>query len=652
MCAIMFLPRQFQVTVVENVDESHLKKAAWLLPAYMVAINLFVLPIAFAGLIHFQGAGVDADTFVLTLPMAHRQEALALLVFIGGLSAATGMVIVETIALSTMVCNDLVMPVLLRLRNLRLNERADLTALLLTIRRCAIVAVLLLGYLYFRAAGEAYALVSIGLISFAAVAQFAPATLGAIYWKGATRAGALCGLVAGFLVWAYTLLIPAFARSHWLPEGLLTAGPFGIELLRPVALFGLAGLDPVAHALTWSMIANIGCYVGVSLFSRQDAVQARQASLFVDVFHRGAERAPLWRGSADVASLRALLARFLGSAEADAILAEYARARGVADGAIEADAELVHHVERKLAGTLGGSSARIMVAAVVKEEAPSLEEVRAMLDEASQIVLYSHRLEQKSSELERATRELSTANERLKELDRMKDDFISTVSHELRTPLTSIRAFSEILHDNPGLDDEERTRYLKIVIKETERLTRLINQILDTSRLESGKLQWQVSEFDLKEVIEQAAAAMEPLFRERDVRLETRLPAGSVPVTADLDRIVQVLLNLLSNALKFCDAGRGRVEVSLRAQDGVVQVDVRDNGCGIAPQDQQGLFEKFRQGGDALGGRPSGSGLGLHISRHIVERFGGRMWVTSEAAQGACFSFTLPAAAEALARTA
>src|SRR5471030_1417936 len=183
MMAIMFLPRQFQVAVIENLDEKHLNKAIWLFPLYMLAINVFVLPIAFGGLLHFPDGSVDADTFVLTLPMAEKQELLALLVFIGGLSAATGMVIVETIALSTMVCNDLVMPVLLRLRRLRLNERRDLTGLLIGIRRGAIVLILLLGYVYYKLAGEAYALVSIGLISFAAVAQFAPAVLGGIFWR-------------------------------------------------------------------------------------------------------------------------------------------------------------------------------------------------------------------------------------------------------------------------------------------------------------------------------------------------------------------------------------------------------------------------------------------------------------------------------------
>src|SRR5688500_5615914 len=314
MMAILFLPRQFQVAVIENLDERHLSKAIWLFPLYMLAINVFVLPIAFGGLLHFPDGTVDADTFVLTLPMAQKQEALALLVFIGGLSAATGMVIVETIALSTMVCNDLLMPVLLRMKALRLNERRDLSGLLLGIRRGAIVMILVLGYLYFYLAGEAYALVSIGLISFAAVAQFAPAIIGGIFWKGGTRAAAVCGLAAGFLVWAYTLLLPSFAKSGWLPITFLSHGVFGIELLRPQQLFGLQGLDDITHCLFWSMLANIGCYVGISLFTRPSAAEHGQATLFVDAlrYSAAAPGTRFWRGSASVHDLRLLLGRFLG----------------------------------------------------------------------------------------------------------------------------------------------------------------------------------------------------------------------------------------------------------------------------------------------------------------------------------------------------
>ena len=643
MLAIMFLPRQFQVTVIENLDERHLNKAIWLFPVYMLAINVFVLPIAFGGLLHFP-AGVDADTFVLTLPMAEKQEALALLVFIGGLSAATGMVIVETIALSTMVCNDLVMPVLLRLRALRLTERRDLTGLLLGIRRGAIVFILLLGYIYFKLAGEAYALVSIGLISFAAVAQFAPVVLGGIFWKGGTRRGAIAGLSAGFAVWSYTLLLPALARSGWLPLGLLEHGPWGVALLRPLELFGLEGLDQITHAMIWSMLANIGGYVGVSLLASPSAAEARQASLFVDAFRQETGGARFWRGTASVPDLYNVLARFLGSAGADASFRDYAAAKGLAwpDPRLDADAEMVHYVEVQLAGAIGAASARVMIASVVKEEALTVDEVRTILDEASQVVVYSHRLEQKSRELEAATAELRQANERLKELDRMKDDFVSMVTHELRTPLTSIRAFSEILRQEPNVELVQRKRFLDIITKETERLTRLINQVLDLSKIESGRAEWHESQVDLKELIDDAVAGMGQVFEEKGIRVELNLPEAVPCVRGDLDRIIQVLLNLLSNAVKFCDGASGRIEVALSQQPDCLRVDVTDNGPGVSAADQAVIFEKFRQGGDGLTNKPQGTGLGLPISRHIVEHHGGRLWVESPPGRGARFSFTLP----------
>jgi Na+/proline symporter/nitrogen-specific signal transduction histidine kinase len=650
MLAIMFLPRQFQVTVIENTDERHLNKAIWLFPLYMLAINVFVLPIAFGGRLHFPDGSVDADTFVLTLPMAERQEWLALLVFIGGLSAATGMVIVETIALSTMVCNDLVMPVLLRMRSLRLNERADLTGLLLGIRRGSILLILLLGFLYFRLAGEAYALVSIGLISFAAVAQFAPAALGGIFWKDGTRRGALAGLVAGFAVWFYTLLLPALARSGWLPLGLLEQGPFGIALLKPLELFGLSGLDQITHAMLWSMLANLGAYVVVSLLDSPSAEEHRQASLFVDVFKRSGDApARFWRGTASATDLHNLLTRFLGSEAADDAFRGYAERKGVRwpEQPLSADAEFVHHVETQLAGAIGAASARIMVASAVKEEALTLEEVRKILDEASQVVMYSHRLEQKSRELEAASAELRAANERLKELDRMKDDFVSTVSHELRTPLTSIRAFAEILFANPDVELTQRKQFVGIIVKETERLTRLINQVLDLAKLESGSAEWHVTRLDMRELVSDALAGMSQVFTEKGIQIVAHLPARVAPVRADLDRVIQVLLNLLSNAVKFCDPGQGRIEVTLENVGDWVRVDVRDNGPGIDAADQKIIFEKFRQAGDTLTGKPQGTGLGLPISRQIVEHLGGRLWVESRPGAGACFSFTLPALRQA-----
>jgi len=645
MMAIFLLPRQFQMAVVENSSEHHLNKAIWLFPLYLLLINIFVLPIAFGGLLHFPDGGVDPDTFVLTLPMIEGQEFLAMFVFVGGLSAATSMVIVATVALTTMVSNDLLMPVLLRWQALGLAERSDLGGFLLAIRRGAIVVILLLSYAYFRLTGESATLVSIGLISFAAVAQFGPAILGGIYWKGGTRLGALVAITGGFLVWAYTLPFPALAESGFLPHTFITEGPFGIAILKPYALFGLEGLDPISHAMLWSMLVNIGGYIIVSLLSQQSVIEHSQASLFVDVFSHSTdgERARFWRGSASVETLRSLLGRFLGFGRADRLFNNYARRHGINwANQTSADAELVDFVERQLAGSIGAASARAMVASVVKEEPLSTEEVMNILDETSQVIAYSHQLEQKSRELEAATAELREANEQLKELDRLKDDFMSTVTHELRTPLTSIRAFSEILHDNPGLETDQRSQFAGIILKESERLTRLINNVLDLSKIESGKMEWLLSEVDLKEVLNEALESTGQLFQEKNIQLTVTLPEKVPFVKADRDRIMQVILNLISNAIKFCNPEQGQVSIQLSSDESCLRVDVIDNGHGIKEENLDIIFEKFRQVGDTLTEKPQGTGLGLPICRQIISHFGGKLWAESTLGQGAKFSFTLP----------
>ena len=643
MFAVIFLPRQFQVTVVENVNEEHLRRAAWLFPLYLLLINIFVLPIAFGGLMHFGVGSVDPDTFVLSLPLSHGMEALALFVFVGGLSAATGMVIVETIAVSTMICNDLVMPWLLRSKRFSRSAHPDLSGLLLVIRRGAILIVVLLGYLYFRLAGEAYALVAIGLMSFAAVAQFAPAMLGGMYWRGGTREGALAGLLAGFGVWVYTLMLPSFAKSGWLDPAFLEHGLFGIELLKPEALFGLQGLDNISHALFWSLAANIGCYVFVSLMRAPSALEASQATLFVDVFKReGATATTLWRGSAEVRDLQQLVARFLGQGKTVRLFREYARQRGYAGiNSIPADAGLVHFAETQLAGAIGSASARVMVASVAQEEPLGLDEVMNILDEASQVRAYSHQLEEKSRQLEAATEELRAANEQLKELDRLKDDIMSSVTHELRTPLTAIRALSEMMFEDPEIDLVERKRFLGIIVSETERLTRLVNQVLDLAKIESGHAEWHNTDIDMRELVEHAIDSTRQLFSDCGAELVVSLPEQAPKLLADRDRLHQVLLNLLSNAAKFVPKEGGHVRVELVSDDREVRVEVEDNGPGIAPQFLPYVFEKFRQGGDQRD-RPQGTGLGLPISRQIIEHFGGRMWVESPPGRGACFAFALP----------
>ena len=641
--AFVFLPRQFQVIVVENVNERHLQRAAWMFPAYLLLINLFVLPIALGGLLHFGPSAIDPDTFVLTLPLSGGQEALALFVFVGGLSAATGMVIVETIAVSTMVCNDLVMPLLLRRRRWIEAAGDEMSHVLLQIRRWAIAAILLLGYVYYKVAGEAYALVSIGLISFTAVAQFAPAMLGGMFWKGGSRIGALAGLGMGFSVWIYCLLLPSFAKSGWLDPTFLSEGLFGMSLLRPEQLFGLTGLDPISHALYWSLFLNIFAYVGFSFLYPPQAREAAQASLFVHVLDRDhSPQAAFWRGGVGVEQLLPLVSRFVGSVRARAAFNGYARSRGLQQlEELEADAGLIHFAETTLAGAIGSASAHVIVASVVEAEPLGLDEVMDILDEASQVRAYSHQLEEKSQALEQASAELRAANLRLKELDRLKDDFMSSVTHELRTPLTSIRAFSEMLHEDPRIDLAERTRFLGIIVAETERLTRLVNQVLDLAKIESGHAEWHEEDVDLVDVIGSSVESTGQLYRDRAVSLQVELPAHACPIRADRDRLVQVVINLLSNAVKFCDPDDGRVDVGMSLRGDFYRVTVADNGPGVSEQDRTTIFEKFRQAGDQRA-KPAGTGLGLPISREIVEHFGGRIWVEGAPQGGSIFSFELP----------
>ncbi|WP_298612685.1 sensor histidine kinase [uncultured Thiothrix sp.] len=649
MLSVIFLPRQFQVMVVENVDERHIKRASWVFPLYLLLINIFVLPIAIGGLLFFGQGQADPDYFVLSLPLAYGYEWLALFVFVGGLSAATGMVIVEAIAVSTMVCNDLVMPFLLRTERFGSRSSGDLTGLLLMIRRVAILGILLLGYLYFRMAGEAYALVSIGLISFAAVAQFAPAMLGGMYWKVGNRQGALVGLILGFALWIYTLLLPSLVKSGWIDAGFMHEGLFGLAWLRPEQLFGLEGLDNLTHALFWSLFANISAYVLVSLWTKPEAREASQALLFVDVFERTASSHPVfWQGRAKLADLRNLTERFLGIDKAERLFTDYARRLGLSQTKdIPANAQLVQYVETQLAGAIGTGSARMMVASVVEEEQLDLDDVMRILEEASQLRAYSKALEEKSLSLEKATSELRAANEQLKSLGKLKDDFMSSVTHELRTPLTSIRAFTEMMLDDDEMETDQRRQFLEIVVGEAERLGRLVNQVLDMAKIEAGHAEWHNSDVDIQAVVKQAVNSISGMYLENGLSLNLHESHEVIaPIRADPDRLMQVMLNLLSNAAKFVPHPGGQVDVYITdAPDGVT-VAVQDNGKGIAQHEQEQVFEKFRQAGE-FSDRPQGTGLGLPISRQIVEHFGGRMWLESDLGAGARFSFFLPRLNEA-----
>jgi signal transduction histidine kinase len=522
--------------------------------------------------------------------------------------------------------------------------KLDISSNLIGLRRLIIVVILMLAYGYYRFIGGRYALVSIGLVSFVAVAQFAPATLGGLYWKGGSKKGATIGLILGFLVWAFTLPFPSLGDLHFIGHDYIESGLFGFSWLRPYALFGLEGLDPVSHATFWSLLFNVLGYVVGSLFSNKSALEHAQSSLFVDIYKHvegvGDSRMP--RGKALFGDLRLLLNRFLGTSSANHFLSEYSKRYEIDFVKLnEMDPGFVSEVERVLGGAVGVSSARLLVSSVVKEETLDIAEVMEALDETQQLVRYSRALEKKSTELEAATRELRTANQRLKDMDRIKDDFITTVTHELRTPITSIRALSGILHDKPDLDKEKREEFLKVITQECARVSKIINEVLDLEKMESGHASWNVESLDIKELIDSSLSGLRGLITSKGITVDLQVEEGLPAMQGDRDRLVQVLVNLLSNAAKFVSAGQGRIWVNAENQHGKLAITIRDNGEGIPEEALPYIFQKFQQFNDYRSGR-QGSGLGLSISQKIIHFHKGSIDVTSPPGEGATFVMKLP----------
>jgi PAS domain S-box-containing protein len=392
--AMFCLPRQFQVGVVECEDARDLRPARIGFPIYLALISILVVPIAIAGASAFGGSDVHPDTFVLRLPMLHDQTALALLVYIGGFSAATGMVIVASVALATMVSNDLVMPTLLRVRAFRVERGQDLSRVVLGIRRFTIVALALAAFGYYRATASNQNLASIGLLSFAAVAQFAPAIIGGLYWRGASRRGAIAGLLAGFAVWVYTLLMPTLSQAGWLTDEWLARGLFDLDWLKPQALFGLSGWNSLTHGTFWSLLANVAGFVFFSLRYRPSVDERLRALPFLDPWmERPASGNSEWRGRISVDDLRAIVERIVGERAAHRGFADYAETSGKTLTLNDAaDRGLLQYTERLLAGAIGGASARRVLTTALRGTGLDLGEVVSLLDETSQELRFNRAL--------------------------------------------------------------------------------------------------------------------------------------------------------------------------------------------------------------------------------------------------------------------
>ncbi|TNC73899.1 ATP-binding protein [Rubellimicrobium roseum] len=635
--AFLTLPRMFHVLVVENDDDRHLAVASWAFPLYVLLMSLFVVPIAVVGLERLP-EGSNPDLFVLALPISEGHGGLALLAFLGGFSSATSMVIVATIALATMVSNHIVAPLWLSVRGPDEVAR-DLRGTILLARRVSVAAVLALGYVYFQYTGSGVALSSIGLIAFAGVAQILPAMLGGITWRGATAKGAGAGLLLGAAVWAWTLFLPSFGTAI-IPQPVLDQGPWGLAWLRPRALFGIEGLDPLLHAVLWSLLLNAAAFGLVSILTFPNPLERLQGAQFVNVFDQTGPARTWSRSGAEVEDLLVLAQRVVGHETALDLFQAEAEEQGKSGHLPDATPGFLQRLERELAGSVGAAAAHALVGQFVQGPGLSVGDLMAVADEAAQILEYSARLEAKSAEQERTARALREANDKLTQLARQKDAFLSRISHELRTPMTSIRSFSSILQEE-GLTPAEARRFAGIVEAEAHRMTRLLDDLLDLSVLRDGQVTLERQEGTLAEVIDRSLLSAGAL--KGDLAVLRDPAAEALPVVTDLDRLAQVFINLVSNARKYCDADRPELRIAVQRRGPQVIVDFVDNGSGIPAPEREVIFESFAR----LSGRragtvaPSGAGLGLAICREIMSLLGGS--ITYLPGQGgAAFRVTFP----------
>jgi signal transduction histidine kinase len=643
--AFMFLPRQFQMAVIENMNEEHLKSATWLFSLYLWVINIFVLPIALAGLLIFANQTINPDHFVISIPLHFQQNWLALLVYLGGLSAGLSMITVALMALNTMISNNLVIPWFLSIPYFKAHFQDKLSQILIYTRRVSIFIIIFLAYIHFKLFAHKESLVSIGLLSFVAVAQFAPAVLGGIYWKRGNYYGALGGILLGFFLWFYLLVCPSLHNIGLLSADWLIKGPWGIELLKPYPFLGLKVLNPVAQGFFWTIFFNLGFYLVASILFKQSSIERNQAEIFVDIFEYDDtyEKAVIWKGTAEMKDLAELIENFLDKERAENLLDEFGEKIGLNWREIQmADYAWVNYTEKVLAGVIGAASARILIAANFHEEPITRRDVYEIFKESQELVRLNVELAQKTEELEAIGEELRQANDQLTKMDERKNEFISTVTHEMRTPITSIRAFSEILYDNEDLESDEKKQFLNTIIKETNRMERLINQVLELEKFESGKQQLNISALNINQLINESILSVKQLLQEKKINLKVNLAENLPEIKGDRDRVIQVLLNLLSNAIKFCNPQQPEIQIFSLTKEGYIEVSVWDNGKGIKKELFDLIFDKFYQAENQNIRKPKGSGLGLAICKKIIEYHQGKIWVESEENQYSRFTFVLP----------
>lgn len=641
--AIFLLPRQFQMSVVENNRESHIKTAIWLFPLYLLLFNIFVYPVAWGGNILFENKAVNPDTYSLLIPQLFNNQFITVLVFLGGFSAAISMIVVSSIGLSTMLSNNLLIPYGF-LGRLQSEVQETNTKKIVNIRKVGIFSLIIIAYIIYRFFVLEYNLFSIGMVSFVIIAQLAPAFFGAILWKRGSKKGAITGMIIGFLTCVYTLLIPYAIGMSNVDSTFITNGFFGIEFLKPFQLFGITYLEPVPQALFWSLLFNTMAYLAVSVSLAGNYRERNYAEMYVEIdkYIKTHENTFIWKGTAYTNDIQKVLNRFLGEERTKRAMNIFRSKYNVDKTEELADARLIKFAENLLTGHIGTASAKILISSVVKEEKVTLPEVLKILEESKENILINKKLTETSKELNVITAQLKKANEDLILKDKQKDEFLDTISHELRTPITAIRAATEILHDDDEVPLEMRKQFLSNIISESDRLNRLITKILDLEKFDSGQQKIYVTKNNIYHTILETIKQLQQLIDNKKITIDLVSEKNIVKAFYDDDRITQVLNNLLSNAIKFCPNQDGTIAIFIKETDKIIEVAVEDNGKGIDKDDFEAVFDKFYQSSNQNIRKPVGSGLGLAICKKIIEHHNGKIWAENSKNSGARITFSIP----------
>ena len=643
MFAIFLLPRQFHTAIVENNKETHIRTAIWLFPLYLLLFNIFVFPIAWGGNILFEGQNLNSDTYSLLIPQFFNNNVLTVLVFLGGFSAAISMIVISCISLSTMLSNNLLIPYGF-IGSLENSSQEKNNNRIVRSRKLGIFFLIILAYAIYRIFILDYSLVSIGLVSFVVIGQLAPSFFGALFWKRGSKNGAVMGIIIGFLVCLYTLLIPyaigiTKSTSLFIQEGL-----WGITLLKPFQLFGLDYLDPIPHAFFWSLLLNTLSYLAISVSFKGNYRERNYAEMFVDIdkYITNHENAFVWKGTAYIKDIQKVLQRFLGEERTKRALTIFNLKYNVDKNITTADARFIKFAENLLTGHIGTASAKILISSVIKEDKISLPEVLRILEESKENLIINKKLTDTSNELKKISEQLKNANLELIDKDIQKDEFLDTVTHELRTPITAIRAASEILHDDDEIPEELRKQFLQNIISESDRLNRLIDKILDLEKFETGKQKIYLSKNDISKTIKNTLDSLQQLIKNKKITVEFKEASYEIKAFYDEERIIQVINNLLSNAIKFSSNTNGKIVISIHENKQVIEVKIHNNGKGIKKEDLEVIFDKFYQSRNQNVKKPVGSGLGLAICKKIIEHHKGKIWAEDNVVDGATFTFTLP----------